>query len=73
MSNRPEFYTVREFAELLKLTEKAIRANIRAGTIRAVKIGKVHRIPSTEIDRLKQESHREPTLIESPKDKQEKL
>jgi excisionase family DNA binding protein len=56
MSNKPEFYTVREFAELLKMAEKTVRANINAGVIKAVKIGKCHRIPVEEVDRLKREA-----------------
>jgi excisionase family DNA binding protein len=48
----PEFYTPDELAALLRVTPQAIYNWIREGLITSVKIGRVRRIPATEVERL---------------------
>jgi excisionase family DNA binding protein len=40
-----EFYTVEEIAEMLRVTDRTIRAYINNGDLKAVKLGKYWRIP----------------------------
>lgn len=51
-----EYYTVKEFAELLKITAETVRKAIRAGNIIAIKPGggktSALRIPSIELQRM---------------------
>jgi len=53
-----EFYTVKEFAKLLKMSQETIRRAIRAGKIIALKPGggetSALRIPRLELDRMAQ-------------------
>jgi len=51
------FYTVDELAEMLKVSTQTIRAWIKSGKLKSFKIGKAHRIPDTEVQRLIAESH----------------
>ena len=46
-------YTVREVAEILKLHYDTVRRKIKAGQIKAVKIGGTIRISEEEVERLK--------------------
>ncbi|WP_104989969.1 helix-turn-helix domain-containing protein [Deinococcus sp. NW-56] len=48
----PYFYEPRELAELLRVSETTIRRMIRRGTLRAVAIGRQHRVPRSELVRL---------------------
>jgi len=43
-----KYYTVKEVAELLKVTERTVRNWIRKGQIKAIKIGRVWRIPANQ-------------------------
>lgn len=47
-----EFYTIREVAETLKISGKTVRAWIKAGKIRAVKLGRLVRISAAELQRF---------------------
>ncbi len=51
------FYTVEELAEMLKVSTQTIRAWIKSGKLKSFKIGKAHRIPDTEVQRLIAESN----------------
>jgi len=53
MNRKEEFYTVKEFAEIMKLSPKTIRSMCFDGKIRGIKLGREYRIPVEEIDRLK--------------------
>jgi len=48
-----EFYTMEEFAELFKISLPTVKRWIKAGKIRAIKVGRTVRIPKEEISRLK--------------------
>jgi len=50
-----QYYSVKEFAKLLKLHENTIRQALKRGKIQSVRLGtgnSVHRIPKSEISRL---------------------
>ena len=47
-----EFLTIREVAQLLKLSEATIRKWCREGRLPALKLGKAYRIRRSDIDRL---------------------
>jgi excisionase family DNA binding protein len=51
-----EFYTIKEFAKLLKVTPETVRRAIRAGKILALKFGdgktSSWRIPRIQLDRM---------------------
>ena len=51
--NMPKYYTVKEVAEIMKVSEKTVRNWIKWGRIKAIKIGRQWRIPAEEIDNLK--------------------
>lgn len=53
MSRVPGFLTVREAKKELHMWEGTVRLLIREGKIRAVKQGKVTRIPVEEVERWK--------------------
>jgi len=46
------FYTVEELAVYLKVAEQTLRAWIRAGKVRAVRLGRSYRIPIAEVRRM---------------------
>jgi excisionase family DNA binding protein len=48
----PHLLTVAEIATALRVHPETIRRRIADGTIRAVAIGRVLRIPTTELERL---------------------
>ena len=50
-----EFYTVTEVAELFSVSKDKIRAEVRNGVIKSTKIGKVYRVPFSEVERIKRE------------------
>jgi excisionase family DNA binding protein len=47
-----ETYTVREIADVLRITEESVRRHIRYGNISAIKAGKDWRIHADERERL---------------------
>lgn len=48
----PQLLTVREVAEALRVSTETIRRHVHDGTIRAVTIGRLIRIPAPELERL---------------------
>ena len=46
-------YRIKEVAQILGFTERAVREWVRTGKIKAVKIMSEWRIPEEEVDRLK--------------------
>jgi excisionase family DNA binding protein len=54
-----EFYSVQEFAEIFRVSDRAIRQAIVDGRVRAFKIGKSkkfpYRIPASELLRVQQQ------------------
>ena len=46
MSER-QYFTVKECAALLRLTDQTVRAMIRSGDIKALQIGQQYRIPAS--------------------------
>lgn len=50
--NRTHFYTVAQTAEMLKISRNGLYRLIRAGTIKAIWIGGLKRVPASELDRL---------------------
>lgn len=51
-----EVYTVREVANILKVSTKTVRDWIRKGRLKAVRIGRILRVPEDELRRLLFES-----------------
>lgn len=47
-----ELYTSKEVAEILKVSQQAVRNMIDRHEIKAVKIGRAYRIPVSEIERI---------------------
>ena len=47
-----ELYTSKEAAEILKVSQQAVRNMIDRHEIKAVKIGRAYRIPVSEIERI---------------------
>jgi putative resolvase len=56
MSSSPDFYLVDELAEKLRVTRMTIYRYIKAGKLRAHKIGKEFRIAKAEFDRMLESS-----------------
>lgn len=52
MKTKKEFYLSKELAEVLRIDERAITRYIRAGKIKAVKVGNYWRIPAEEYNRI---------------------
>lgn len=52
MNESSSLLTVEEFALALRLKPSAIRRWLREGKVTAIKIGRLIRIPATEIDRI---------------------
>ena len=54
--NEPAYYTIKEFAQRLRVHENTIRNSIKKGRINAFRIGggpkSSYRIPSSEIHRI---------------------
>lgn len=50
---KKEFYTMKEFADMFRISLPTIQRWIKKGKIRAVKIEKTVRIPAEEIEKLK--------------------
>jgi excisionase family DNA binding protein len=50
--NPQSFYTINEFASLVKIHPHTVRDRYRRGLIRGVRIGRAIRIHSSEIERL---------------------
>ena len=49
---RPVFYTKAELAEIARLSVRSLEKLIRDGRIKVVRLGRLVRIPATEVDRL---------------------
>lgn len=45
-------YTIEEFASRMRLNARTIERKIKAGEIKAVKLGRITRIPHTELVRV---------------------
>ena len=54
--NTPDFYLVEELADKLRVNKMTIYRWIKAGKLRATKIGKEYRISKTEFERLVNET-----------------
>lgn len=50
VNNKKEFYLVEELAEKLRVSNMTIYRYIKAGKVKAYKIGKEFRIPAEEFD-----------------------
>lgn len=50
--SEPKFYTVKEFAEILKVNEVLIHEWSMEGILKCIKIGGIIRIPESELERL---------------------
>jgi excisionase family DNA binding protein len=48
----PALLTTQEVADALRVSSETIRRHVHDGTVRAVTIGRVIRIPASELDRL---------------------
>ena len=46
------FYTTKELAEYLKLSEQTVRLWIKRGKVQSYKFEREHRIPESEVERL---------------------
>lgn len=47
-----DYLTVREFAELFRVSTQLVRNEIRTESIKAIRVGKAFRIPRSEVERL---------------------
>ncbi len=47
-----ELLTVKEFAERVRVSVSTVRNWIKAGTIKAVQIGRSYKIPAEELERV---------------------
>ena len=47
-----ELYTSKEVAEILRISQQAVRNMINRDEIQAVKIGRAYRIPVSEVERI---------------------
>lgn len=47
-----EFYTADELADYLKVSPQTVRAWIRSGQVKAVKLGRAWRVPVDEVRRV---------------------
>lgn len=54
-TQQPELLTVDELAAYLRVNRKTVYDAIRAGTIRAIRIGRVLRVARSEVERLTHE------------------
>lgn len=52
MAAEPEFYTVKEVAERLRVSLKTIYRMVERDEIRAIRLGDVYRIPRESLDTL---------------------
>jgi len=50
--SEPKFYTVKEFAEILKVKESIIAMWIYENILKCIDIGDIVRIPESELERL---------------------
>jgi len=50
-----QFYTIAEFAKVLKISIPTVKRWIKSGKIKVLRVGRVVRIPKEEIDRLMSE------------------
>ena len=50
MPQEPEFLTVKEVAERLRVSPEVVQARIRGGTLKAARIGKEYRIRHEDFD-----------------------
>lgn len=48
----PQFFTVAQTAELLKISQSGLYKLIRLGVVRAVQVGGLKRVPAAELDRI---------------------
>ncbi len=49
---RPECFSVEETATRLNISPKLVRSLIKKGDLRAIRLGRILRIPESEIQRL---------------------
>ena len=52
-NNGNKYFTVREVAEILKVTERTIYNLIESGELKAVKVGDLWRIPESSLPKVK--------------------
>lgn len=57
----PVFKTVPELAETLRLSQQAIYKHISEGLVKTIRVGREHRIPSEEFERILREGIVRPT------------
>jgi excisionase family DNA binding protein len=51
---RKQFYSLRELAKILEITDRTMRELLRTSQVKGVKIGGQWRIPIEELERLKE-------------------
>lgn len=55
MTNNQRYYTARELAEILRVSDLTIRRMIQRGELRAVRVGPRNlRIPAAELERIEE-------------------
>ena len=53
VATEPEFYTVKEVADRLRVSAKTIYRLVERGELRAIRLGDVYRIPREEFEALR--------------------
>jgi excisionase family DNA binding protein len=53
-NEKEQFFTVREAADLLKVSRSGMYQLLKAGIVRAIRLGRLRRIPASEICRISQ-------------------
>lgn len=56
-NSTPQFYTVAQTAELLKISRSGLYRLLRLSIIRGVRVGGLLRVPATELNRIANSSH----------------
>ena len=45
-------YTMAQFGKIVRLSRSSVARRLKDGTIRAIKVGRLVRVPASEVDRL---------------------
>ena len=53
MEDKPVYYTIKEAAEIINVHENTIRNWIESGTLQAIHIGDIWRIPKESLPKVK--------------------
>lgn len=60
------YFTYREFAEVLGVSEAHVKRHVASGDIPAIKIGSVVRIPASALDAMESEAYVDSILEQAP-------